>query len=64
MIETENEVLTTMNETENEVKIERDERRIKLMIAWCLLGLASWIQTNGIFQELPAIARNAPEVRS
>ena len=35
--------------------------RIKLMVAWCLLGLASWVQTNGIFQELPRIATKAPE---
>lgn len=36
-------------------------KKIKLMIAWTILGLASWVQTNGIFQELPQIAKKAPE---
>ena len=48
-----------MEEKESEMKSERKSDgvvRIKLMVAWCLLGLASWVQTNGIFQELPRIA--------
>jgi len=39
---------------------ERGKREMKLMVAWCVLGLASWVQTNGIFQELPEIAKHAP----
>jgi hypothetical protein len=48
-----------LNEMREEEE-ERGKREMKLMVAWCVLGLASWVQTNGIFQELPEIAKHAP----